>query len=334
MSEPVVTPLLATEAPAPRAPSLLDLGALIPFALLDLVVGVWAHLHLEWFGGWFGSNVVLAGAFGALWKWIPKKYVEGTQPLVASLLSSPKVTRALWVAFALVSVSSLFATSVRISAHEPQAPVVIYQLVQAPTTSADVASASEIMRLDRGAPSSSRLIFTSPLGSSRWFAESDNRWTAERRAWPWVRVSLTWPDDFNGPLTLAVLPAPRFMQFMGGASHIVLQVTEAGAGGAIIAEDTVNAFGALLVSGAQPVVPDSITHARWIAAARATFVKDSNVTPIVDAWMRSRWISARRSLRTGERLRVILRSSTGDTLAIESVQLKPSLNDVILRRTS
>lgn len=331
---PPPTPVGSATGPAGVAPpTLLALRALLPFGLLDLVFGSWAHQHLQWLSGWLAANLIFAGAFAAIWKWIPDEYIKGTKPLIAKALSSPTVTKVMWSLLVAFVFASLFVSSVRISVADPSSSVVVYRLTHAADSIADLSSISDSMRLDKKHSEESRLIFTTPLGVSEWFASSADRHTDEIRIRPWIVTTLSWPDDFMGPVTVVMLPPPKMRLWMNNPSFVLLQVTEGGIGGRLLAKEEIRSYGSWLVAGSRPIAPDSAVRDRWAKLANATWPKDSNVASIVDGWRQSHWIRVNRPLRVGERVGLLVLSDSGDTLAVQTRQLSQNFTDVILRRT-
>lgn len=316
---------------ASQVPRLREFVVLLPLLVIDVVLFVWLRRHYH-VALTLGSVNVVFGLFLAAWKFLPDETVKGARLEFTRAMSSRRWSRILWIVFGVILCGSLFFSSVHVEADSPSAPVIVYRFDES-RGSEDPARTLDSVRLDRQNGHRHFHLFTPPTGRRFWLQTSTYRRSAVFSVRPWSAVSLSYPEDFSSVVSLAMLPAANFLTAINRAGALRVVVSSDSSSATKLAEDTIRDIHGLILSFAQPPPADSAARIRWLRLASSEFdVDTAAVGAMVNDWMRYRWMPAGRVLTVGERLRIVVLTTEGDTLSADTLTLSKPLSDVIVHR--
>jgi hypothetical protein len=317
-----------------RAATLRDYVALVPLLILSVALSLWLGLHARRFLAWFGGSIGLGVLFPFVWKALPKQTTDSAWASFSGLFRSRRLATALWIACAAFLVITLLVSTIQVTTTDVSAPLTMYRYTVADAgEAAPVAPpAADSLRLGKLNPSGAFFI-PWPFGRRAWVGTSAQRQSREVRAYPWVPVRLTYPDDFGAPAMLAVLPTGSLLDEIGKPQPPRLILRSDSASGSLIAEDTLRTHKAVVFSFAASLPADSTARRTWMDATQTRLHADSTAAvQFVDELFPIRARKTRRPLAAGERIRVALIGESGDTLASDTLTLQSSLPHVFLRR--
>jgi hypothetical protein len=306
-----------------------SLVAAVPLAVLAVLGAVWFKLHFGSVISWLG----VAPAFGisallTFWnRGLPDGTTKSARLALAQKLTSRSLARRLWAVVGAFVFLTLFVSSAHVT-NEGNAVVWITRYDPANT------GVPDSMRLDSQHQRRSWRLLVPPTGRQFLMFSSDGRQTSMLRPLPWKPASVLYPTDFDSIATVALLPAGDLMTLTGGKPlHLIMRDAQ----DAVIAEDSLAALRALLVSFRRPRDPDAETRQQWlnraveILSAEAA-VDTSAVAPLVDLWMKSQWVRTARPPGRGESLNVVLLGGAQDTVAALDITFTQGYSHVYIPR--
>jgi hypothetical protein len=307
-----------------------SLVAAVPLAILAVLGAVWFKLHFGSVISWLGvAPAVGISVLLSLWnRGLPDGTTKSARLALAQKLTSRSLARRLW---ALVG-AFVFLTLFMSSAHVTNEGSAVVWITRYDPTNTGV---PDSMRLDSQHPRRSWRLLVLPTGRQFLMFSSDGRQTPMLRPLPWKPAAVLYPTDFDSIATVALLPAGDLMTQLTGGTP--LRVILRDAQDAVIAEDSLSALRALLVSFRRPRDPDAEVRQQWLNRAVEVLsaeaaVDTSAVAPLVDLWMKSQWVRTARPLGRGESLNVVLLGAARDTVAALDITFTQAYSHVYIPR--
>ena len=323
----------ATAEPAPdKAGFRRQLHSLIAFAVLDAMVGSWLALHAEWLPAFLAAHVVSLGAFTILWAFVKDRFEKPIGQMLSALLAAPRTPRILWLVAATLFAPTLFVSSVRVSARDATSPISVARVNYAGAGDARAALASAVSRrIDRDNNPVSYLTLTTPFGRHVWFNTSTMLHSRPLVVRPWLRHTLEYPEDFERNASIVVLPAGTLLDVFMTAPPVSLIARRAGSGGEVVARGTVDRLRGVVLSFVS-ASPDTNDQRRWNDSLLAHGADTASARNLSDRLAKTVWLQTISPLTPNDTIVLELVSGHGDTVAVDTVQVRSAPVDAFLRR--
>jgi hypothetical protein len=177
-------------------------------------------------------------------------------------------------------------------------------------------------------------VMRAPMGRRVWLLSSTYLRTPPLDIGPWSAPVIAYPERFDTVSTVALLPVPRLLRYVGEGK--ALRVAVRTDSGTLVAEDSLvdrQQVPSLLLSVVPPPPPSEALGQRWRAAfaALAKTSADSQKALGFTEWSAShKWLRARRAIMEGDNLVIQFISADGDTVARQTVPVRRAYTDVIV----
>jgi hypothetical protein len=294
MAEGVPSP---NEAPQTDKPPVATDGAelrpLVLLLVLDGAVGLWSSLHAPWLQRFFISQIPLVGIVGLVWGLLGDDVKKGVTARITATLRQPHIYKSL-VGFAAVFFAiTLVRSTVEIRALDPASSEVLFRVNGAPrdvpvslapldsavctpepqpggagkaqptqaTTVAAVAADSAL--LNRLTTPVAFGVWTWPIGREVWFHTETHVSSHAIRVWPWLRLSLQYPEEFAQVSHVRTLPMYPLFRGLRPGCAVALIVREHDSTGVVLAADTLSSVAGLLLTYRDSIPLDSLARKRW-----------------------------------------------------------------------
>jgi hypothetical protein len=248
-------------------------------------------------------------------------------------LAAPRTPRILWLVTGALFVPTLFVSSVRISARDTTSPISVARVDDARAGEAPAALASAVSkRIDRGNNPVSFLTAITPFGRHVWFRTSTMLRSRPMVVRPWFRRTLEYPEDFEGNPSITVLPAGTLLDVFMTAPPVSLIARRGASSAEIMARGTVDRLRGIVLSYVEPVRPDSTDRRRWRDSLLAHGADTASARSLSDRLANTQWLQTVRPLVPNDTIVLELVSGRGDTVAVDTVQVRSAPVDAFLRR--
>lgn len=290
---------------------------------LDLLVGIWLHLHAPQWITWFLTHIPVLGLAAAAWGIASDEGKDRFRAAVQRLLQHRRSSQGLVAIAGAFVLFTAFCSSVQVRALDSGVRTRLRLVDGRP-------SRDELPAL-RSAPSRIFNHLTNPVTFSvailpigrRMWVYDGRLASAPHLVAPWVPTRLTYPDDFDTLATLMVLPPP---QMTGELQNFTPTLTiRDGHDTSIVLASAQLSRG--LAFGFPDVSRGDSADARLRAKAAAYHLKDArerdstaagassaNVAVTMQLWTPAEVVLTRRPLVVNDLLRWELRKQNGRTI--------------------
>jgi len=302
----------------------------LPFFLVLVLFAGFLGKHMDWV---WSSIAVTSAVWAAsiVRKMLKDGAVKEASEAFHAFLTRPRVAGGLWVGTLMLGAASLFVSSVHVNAEKPQ-PVWLYWMEETADASGSPRKVDSIF-LDRVTPHGG-LIMPRAMSRRGWFLSSTYLRSEPIDLGPWSGPTLAYPERFDTVVTVALLPVPRLLGFIGDGRPLRVRVRNDQ--GTLIAEDSLvdrHRMPSLLLSVVEAPRPDDAMGARWrqrLASQARTPADADRAQAFLDWSLEYKWVRARQPLAQGQKLVVQVVSADGRTVVDQSVPIKHRYTDAIL----
>jgi ABC-type lipoprotein release transport system permease subunit len=146
------------------------------------------------------------------------------------------------------------------------------------------------------------------------------------------RRTLEYPEDFEGNPSITVLPAGTLLDVFMTAPPVSLIARRGASSAEIMARGTVDRLRGIVLSYVEPVRPDSTDRRRWRDSLLAHGADTASARSLSDRLANTQWLQTVRPLVPNDTIVLELVSGRGDTVAVDTVQVRSAPVDAFLRR--
>lgn len=307
----------------PAGSLLTAMYRLLPYVLTFGLCAVW--FYVLYLNVYELIGVVVAGIVALGFLWDPKDTPNAETQLqrVRVALRHPVAigtTVLLGVGFGVYTLSVGRVHLVSTAKHDGPVSVLAIDLDEGDTTA---------LTLNASVPEDSRRLRAGPAGRAYRFQREGS--VAQMSLRSWSVLTLTYPDDFVGPVRVYGLLMPSLRSDTAN----VVRVTR-GANGPLVAEDTFpeSAPNAFVLAEWRPASAGDADSVRWVARLDELLGARSAHERLGQYFRTGgpRWLRSAHALSVGDSLTITV-SRGGAVLATQHIQLSERVTDAILRRS-
>ncbi|MEO8620830.1 MAG: hypothetical protein ABI625_07185 [bacterium] len=276
----------------PAATEGAELRPLVMLLVLDGAVGLWSSLHAPWLQRFFISQIPLVGIVGLVWGLLGDDVKKGVTARVTAWLRQPHINKSLVGFAAIFFAITLVRSTVEVRALDPASSEVLFRVngtprdvpltlapvdsavcapaplagapkVQAVRATAIGAVAADSTLLNRLTTPIAFGVWTWPIGREVWFHTETHVSPRAIRVWPWLRLSLQYPEEFDQVSRVRTLPMYPLFRGLRPGCAVALIVREHDSTGVVLAADTLSSVAGLLLTFRDSIPIDTLARRRW-----------------------------------------------------------------------